>query len=48
MKDGISARGYGRILKISRTIADLDSEDFISLAHICKAIQFRVFTDGII
>ena len=46
-KCGISARGYSRILKISRTIADLNSEDFISLAHICKAFQFRIFTDGI-
>ena len=44
---GISARGYGRILKISRTIADLDGEDFISLGHISKAIQFRVNINGI-
>lgn len=41
-KLGISARGYSRILKISRTIADLDGEDFISLAHISKAVQFRL------
>lgn len=46
-KLGISARGYGRILKISRTIADLDGEDFISLGHISKAIQFRVNINGI-
>lgn len=46
-KLGISARGYGRILKISRTIADLDGEDFISLAHISKAVQFRVNFNGI-
>lgn len=38
----ISARGYGRILKISRTIADLDGEDFISLGHISQAIQFKL------
>lgn len=44
---GISARGYGRILKISRTIADLEGEDFISLAHISKAVQFRVNINGI-
>ena len=46
-KLGISARGYSRILKISRTIADLDGEDFISLAHISKAIQFRLNINGI-
>lgn len=38
---GLSARGYSRILKISRTIADLDGEDFISLSHISRAVQFR-------
>lgn len=37
----ISARGYGRILKISRTIADLDGKEFISLKHISEALQFR-------
>lgn len=37
----ISARGYSRILKISRTIADLDGEEFISLKHISEALQFR-------
>lgn len=38
----ISARGYARILKISRTIADLDGEDFISLGHISSAVQFKL------
>lgn len=41
-KQGLSARGYARILKISRTIADLDGDDFISLAHISKAVQFKL------
>ena len=40
-KLGLAARSYARLLKISRTIADLDGEDFISLAHISKALQFR-------
>ena len=40
-KFNLSARSYVRLLKISRTIADLDGKDFISLAHISKALQFR-------
>lgn len=44
---GISARGYSRILKISRTIADLDGKDFISLEHISKAVQFKLDIRGI-
>ena len=37
----ISARGYSRILKIARTIADLQKEINISIEHISAAIQFR-------
>ena len=40
-KLGLSARAYHRILKISRTIADLESSDIICEAHISEAFCFR-------
>lgn len=40
-KMNLSARGYVKILKIARTIADLDSSDNINEYHIMEAIQYR-------
>ena len=37
----LSARAYGRILKIARTIADLDGQEKIGLAHLSEAISYR-------
>ena len=40
-KMGMSGRAYDRILKVARTIADLDNSAVIETAHILQAIQFR-------
>ena len=40
-KLGLSARAYSRIVKVARTIADLDDKDNISDEHISEAIHYR-------
>ena len=42
-KFNLSARSYDRLLKISRTIADLEGEPDIKVSHIAQALQLRSF-----
>ena len=38
----LSARGFDRVRKVARTIADLAEEDRITAEHVAEALQFRI------
>ena len=40
-KMSITARSYSRILKVSRTIADMDNAKNIELKHVLESLQYR-------
>jgi magnesium chelatase family protein len=41
-KMGFSARAYHRVLKVSRTLADLDGEEKVGRIHLAEAISYRM------
>jgi magnesium chelatase family protein len=38
---GLSARAHDRVLRVARTIADLEGREQVSDAHVAEALQFR-------
>ena len=38
---GLSSRAYTKVLKLSRTIADLDNSETVGVKHVSEAIQYR-------
>ena len=39
---GLSARGYHRVLRVARTIADLDGSDAVRRVHVAEAVSYRL------
>ncbi|QMU58018.1 MAG: YifB family Mg chelatase-like AAA ATPase [Boseongicola sp.] len=44
-KIGLSARGYHRVLKVSRTIADLAGDTDVTRQHVAEALSYRILSD---
>ena len=40
---GLTARSYDRILRVARTIADMENSENIAPGHLLEAIQYRTF-----
>jgi magnesium chelatase family protein len=44
---GLSARAHDKVLRVARTVADLDAADTISAAHVSEAINYRLLDRGL-
>jgi magnesium chelatase family protein len=43
----LSARGYHRVLRVARTLADLDGADIVGRVHLAEALSYRALADEI-
>jgi magnesium chelatase family protein len=43
---GLTARGYHRVLRVARTIADLDGSSTVGRAHVAEALGYRLAGSG--
>jgi magnesium chelatase family protein len=43
----LSARGYHRVLRVARTLADLDAAESIGRVHLAEALSYRALADEI-
>ena len=43
----LSARGYHRVLRVARTLADLDGADKVGRVHLAEALSYRALADEI-
>jgi magnesium chelatase family protein len=43
----LSARGYHRVLRVARTLADLDSADEVGRVHLAEALSYRTLVDEV-
>ena len=46
-KFGLSARGYHRVLRVARTIADLEAADSVRRPHVAEALSFRLANETV-
>ncbi|GLR89387.1 hypothetical protein GCM10007857_61000 [Bradyrhizobium iriomotense] len=43
----LSARGYHRVLRVARTLADLDNSDKIGRLHLAEALSYRALAEDV-
>jgi magnesium chelatase family protein len=43
---GLSGRGFDRVVKVARTVADLEAADRVSTAHVAEALSYRDGFEG--
>src|SRR3974390_1333006 len=43
----LSARGYHRVLRVARTLADLDGADKVGRVHLAEALSYRALTEDV-